>query len=208
MRETYLQAGFVRLCWQKLFPLMVLNVLFLLCCLGVLTIPAAATALCRGCQTLLLEQPRPFRSFFRAFRAHLLTALPLGLMFPAAPALLSYGCLFYMQNAAQTPFLTVCAVFCLLCACLTCFAARFAYPMLARVELSPWAVIKNSFLLTFRGYAFGWLLLSALLAAALAALFPYTLPLVLLLGASLPCFAAVRGTQPVLERLIEKEENE
>ena len=39
--------------------------------------PAAATALCRGCQTLLLEQPRPFRSFFRAFRAHLLTALPL-----------------------------------------------------------------------------------------------------------------------------------
>lgn len=155
MRETYLQAGFVRLCWQKLFPLMVLNVLFLLCCLGVLTIPAAATALCRGCQALLLEQPGPFRSFFRAFRAHLLTALPLGLMFPAAPALLSYGCLFYMQNAAQTPFLTVCAVFCLLCACLTCFAACFAYPMLARVELSPWAVIKNSFLLTFRGYAFG-----------------------------------------------------
>lgn len=35
---------------------------------------------------------------------------------------------------------------------------------------------------------------------------PYTLPGLVLLGASLPCFAAVRGTMPVLEHLIVKEE--
>ena len=40
MREPYLQTGFIRLCWQKLFHLMVLNGLFLLCSAGVLTIPA------------------------------------------------------------------------------------------------------------------------------------------------------------------------
>lgn len=68
MREPYLQTGFVRLCWQKLFHLMVLNGLFLLCSAGVLTIPAALTALSRGCQALLLEEPHPFRGFFRAFR--------------------------------------------------------------------------------------------------------------------------------------------
>lgn len=88
MREPYLQTGFIRLCWQKLFHLMVLNGLFLLCSAGVLTIPAALTALSRGCQALLLEEPHPFRGFFRAFRESLLGALPLGLLFPLAPAAL------------------------------------------------------------------------------------------------------------------------
>ena len=74
MREPYLQTGFIRLCWQKLFHLMVLNGLFLLCSAGVLTIPAALTALSRGCQALLLEEPHPFRGFFRIFRESLLGA--------------------------------------------------------------------------------------------------------------------------------------
>ena len=33
MREPYFQTGFLRLCWQKLFWLIVWNLLFLLCCL-------------------------------------------------------------------------------------------------------------------------------------------------------------------------------
>ena len=206
MREPYLQTGFVRLCWQKLFHLMVLNGLFLLCSAGVLTIPAALTALSRGCQALLLEEPHPFRSFFRIFRESLLGALPLGLLFPLAPAALGYGCLFYVQNAAERPLFTACAVFCLLWCCLLFFYACFAYGMYARVRLSPWAAVKNSFVLLFRGYALGWLLAALLLAAAEGAMLPYTLPWLVLLGASLPCFAAARGTVPVLEHLIMKEE--
>lgn len=206
MREPYLQTGFVRLCWQKLFHLMVLNVLFLLCCAGVLTVPAALTALSRSCQALLLEELHPFRSFFRTFRGSLAGALPLGLLFPLAPAALGYGCLFYVQNAAEQPLLTACAVFCLLWCCLMFFCACFAYGMYARVKLSPWAAMKNSFVLLFRGHAFGWLLAALLLAAVGGTMLPYTLPGLVLLGASLPCFTAVRGTMPVLEHLIVKEE--
>ena len=206
MREPYLQTGFIRLCWQKLFHLMVLNVLFLLCCAGVLTVPAALTALSRGCQALLLEAPHPVRSFFRTFRGSLAGALPLGLLFPLAPAALGYGCLFYVQNAAEQPLLTACAVFCLLWCCLMFFCACFAYGMYARVKLSPWAAMKNSFVLLFRGHAFGWLLAALLLAAVGGTMLPYTLPGLVLLGASLPCFTAVRGTMPVLEHLIVKEE--
>lgn len=206
MCEPYLQTGFVRLCWQKLFHLMVLNVLFLLCSAGVLTIPAALTALSCGCQALLLEEPHPFCSFFRAFRESLLGALPLGLLFPLAPAALGYGCLFYVQNAAERPLFTAYAVFCLLWCCLTFFCACLAYGMYARVMLSPWAAMKNGFVLLFRGYALGWLLAALLLAAAGGALLPYTLPWLALLGASLPCFTATRGTVPVLEHLIVKEE--
>lgn len=206
MCEPYLQTGFVRLCWQKLFHLMVLNVLFLLCSAGVLTIPAALTALSHGCQALLLEEPHPFRSFFRAFRESLLRALPLGLLFPLAPAALGYGCLFYVQNAAEWPLFTACAVFCLLWCCLTFFCACLAYGMYARVRLSPWAAMKNGFVLLFRGYALGWLLAALLLAAAEGAMLPYTLPWLVLLGVSLPCFVATRGTMPVLKYLIVKEE--
>ena len=50
------------------------------------------------------------------------------------------------------------------------------------------------------------LLAALLLAAAEGAMLPYTLPWLVLLGASLPCFAAARGTVPVLEHLIMKEE--
>lgn len=206
MGNPYLQTGFVRLCWQKLFHLMVLNVLFWLCSAGVLTIPAALTALFRGCQALLMEEPHPFRSFFRTFRESLPGALPLGLLFPLAPAALGYGCLFYVQNAAQQPLLTACAVFCLLWCCLMFFCACLAYGMYAWVKLSPWAAMKNSFVLLFRGHALGWLLTALLLAAVGAAMLPYTLPALMLLGASLPCFAASRGTLPVLEHLIVKEE--
>ena len=206
MCEPYLQTGFVRLCWQKLFHLMVLNVLFLLCSAGVLTIPAALTALSHGCQALLLEEPHPFRSFFRAFRESLLRALPLGLLFPLAPAALGYGCLFYVQNAAEWPLFTACAVFCLLWCCLTFFCACLAYGMYARVRLSPWAAMKNGFVLLFRGYALGWLLAALLLAAAEGAMLPYTLHWIVLLGVSLKCFVATRGTMQVLKYLIVKEE--
>lgn len=49
MQRDYRTAGFVRLCFEKLLPLMVLNLLFLLTCLPVLTAPAGWTALCRAC---------------------------------------------------------------------------------------------------------------------------------------------------------------
>ena len=69
MQRDYRTAGFVRLCFEKLLPLMVLNLLFLLTCLPVLTAPAGWTALCRACQSLLLEEKQPYRRFLNSFRA-------------------------------------------------------------------------------------------------------------------------------------------
>ena len=37
MQESYRSAGFVRLCFEKLLPLIVLNLRFLLTCLPVVT---------------------------------------------------------------------------------------------------------------------------------------------------------------------------
>lgn len=124
------EKGLVRQCWRHLFSLMVLNLLTLAGCLPILTIPAALTALSRSCQDLLLEKPRPIRGFWRTFRTHLLPALPLGLLFPLTPAAALYGCLFYVQNAGNRPWLLIPGIFCLLVGCLAVFASGLAYPML------------------------------------------------------------------------------
>ncbi len=60
MQEGYRTAGFVRLCFEKLLPLMVLNLLFLLTCLPVLTAPTGWVAFCRACQSLLLGGSLPY----------------------------------------------------------------------------------------------------------------------------------------------------
>ena len=76
--------------------------------------------------------------------------------------------------------------------------------MLARADLSARTVLRNSFLLLFRGCGFGTLLLSALLGAGMILLFPHSLPALVLLGASLPAFVAAYGSLPALDALVVK----
>lgn len=207
MQEGYRSAGFVRLCFEKLLPLVVLNLLFLLTCLPVLTAGAGWTALCSACQGLLLDEKQPYRRFWRAFRANFLPSLPLGVIFFAGPAAVLYGCWFYSRLSEGTGIAAAISCFCLVCSYLLWCAGAFAFSMLARVELKLSALLKNAFTLTFRfpRLALGWLLLSFALTAAVILLLPYSFPWLALLGAALPCFTASRGALPVIDDLIVKE---
>lgn len=207
MQEGYRSAGFVRLCFEKLLPLVVLNLLFLLTCLPVLTAGAGWTALCSACQGLLLDEKQPYRRFWRAFRANFLPSLPLGVIFFAGPAVVLYGCWFYFRLSEGTGIAAAISCFCLVCSYLLWCAGAFAFSMLARVELKLSALLKNAFTLTFRfpRLALGWLLLSFALTAAVILLLPYSFPWLALLGAALPCFTASRGALPVIDDLIVKE---
>ena len=191
MQESYRSAGYVRLCFEKLLPLVVLNLLFLLTCLPVLTASAGWTALCSACQGLLLDEKQPYRRFWRAFRVDFLL----------------YGCWFYFRLSEGTGFAAAISCFCLICGYLLWCAGSFAFSMLARVELKFSALLKNAFALTFRfpRLALGWLLLSFALMAAVVLLLPYSFPWLALLGAALPCFAASRGVLPVIDDLVVKE---
>lgn len=208
MQKPYLQTGFIRLCWEKLFWLIVLNVLFLICCVPVLTIPGAVTALSCACQGALIEQPHLVRRFFRSLRDNLLASIPLGLLFLVGPIALCYGCMFYYQSAQGEGFLIVLSIFCLVWVLLSFWIGAFAFQMLARVKLKLSAVLRNAFFLTFfqASTVFGWMLLSIGLVAVIMLLFPYSVPWILLLGGSLPCFAAARGVLPVIDTFIVKEE--
>lgn len=101
MQEGYRSVGFARLCFERLLPLVVLNILFLLTCLPVLTASAGWTALCSACQGLLLDEKQPYRRFWRAFRVNFLPSLLLGVIFFAGPAAVLYGCWFYLPSLGE-----------------------------------------------------------------------------------------------------------
>lgn len=69
-------------------------------------------------------------------------------------------------------------------------------------------MLRNAFLLTFMQAraAIGWMVLSFSLLAVIWLLFPYSVPWIVLLGGALPCFAAARGTLPIIDTMIVKEE--
>lgn len=207
MQEGYRSVGFARLCFERLLPLVVLNILFLLTCLPVLTASAGWTALCSACQGLLLDEKQPYRRFWRAFRVNFLPSLLLGVIFFAGPAAVLYGCWFYFRLSERMGFAAAISCFCLICSYLLWCAGSFAFSMLARVELKFSALLKNAFTLIFRfpRLALGWLLLSFALTAAVILLLPYSFPWLALLGAALPCFAASRGVLPVIDDFVVKE---
>lgn len=106
-------ARFFQLLQAECASLLKLNLLFLVSCLPVVTIPLAVFALSEAVWGMVLERPdrRPggYWSAFRqggkrAYGAFFLTALPLGLA--------GWGAFFYLREAAKAPLLLLPFAFC------------------------------------------------------------------------------------------------
>lgn len=207
MQEPYSRTGFVRLCFEKLFSLIVLNLMFALSCVLILTIPAAMTALTGACQASLMDEKTIYRKYLHSFRVNFLQSLPIGIVFVLGPLALLYGCLFYYQISHGEGTYIILSAFCLICIYLLFSIGTFSFQMLARVELKTTAIVKNAIYLTFHypQIVLGWILLAFVITVAGWGMFPYSFAWLLLLGVSLPCFAATRGVLPVINAIIVKE---
>lgn len=188
MQRDYRTAGFVRLCFEKLLPLMVLNLLFLLTCLPVLTAPAGWTALCRACQSLLLEEKQPVPPLSEQLPCQFSPVASSRALFFAGPAAILYGGWFYFRLTEGAGVGAVLACFCLIGSYLLWCIGALAFQMQARVELKLPALLKNAICLAFRcpALVLGWLLLALALTAVMALLLPYSLPWLALLGGRCP----------------------
>lgn len=206
MEEYRIETGFLKLCWEELLTLIELNLLFLLCCCPVFTIPAAITALSRACQDCLLGKGQLFRAFLHSFRRNLTAALPLGGVFLVMPAGLLYGCVFYYRLAAGNFLWLICSLFCLIGAYVLFCASALGFHIIARVELTAGAAVRDAFVLLFLHpqLLFTWLLLAVLIPAAAVWLFPGTLPVLLLLTWALSALASARGTVLLICRCLLK----
>lgn len=203
-----MKTSFFQICWDNLLTLMGLNLLFLLLCLPVITIPASMAALSRACQDMLLGKGRLFHVFFRSFRRNLWAAIPVGVASIGITAGLLYGCVFYSRMVRETELWMVCAIFCFIGAYVAFCVGVIGFQIMARVELPATAVLWDALLLLLHNprLLFTWLLLTLFFPAITAWFFPRSFPVLLLLPCALSGLAAARGmTGIILDQLVSGE---
>lgn len=210
MGDDSREVSFFHVCWENLLTLTGLNLLFLLLCLPVITIPASTAALARSCQDILLGVGHPFRSFFHSFRKNLWAAVPAGVVLAGVPAGLVYGGVFYSHMVQESEIWLVCAIFCFVGSYVTFCAGAIGFQIIARVELSAAAVLRDAVLLLLQNprLLFSWLLLAFLFPAVTLWFFPRSFPVLVLLPCALFSLAAARGTMGIICHQLVDEQDE
>ena len=183
--------------------LIMLNLLTILCCLPVVTVGAALTALNTASIKIVRgEETAPVKDYFRAFRVNFKNGTVLGLIFLLVFAVLIVDYL-AAGNAVSILRPVIAAI-----ALLVLMLGQYAFAMLARYENPLRGTLKNAMLLSI-GY-FPRTLAMAVFAAALWLLaiqfLRYGAPILFLFGFSLPCYVTILLMQGIFAKLENSEQ--
>ena len=200
-------ARFFQIIGLECVTLLKLNLLFLLCCIPVLTIPPALFAMHQVVRKMVLDQPVDcfyhYRTAFRrrlgrSYIAFLLTAAPL--------AASGYGAFFYLRYAAENyvaflPFMVCSTIF-----LVTMLASPYLYGVLGAGR-PVWTGLRLALALglgkPLRAIAADLCSYGLTLAALMP--FPITVPYFIFLGFSLPCLLANFYIRSVLRQYCPEE---
>ncbi len=143
-------AGYMDMLWREFFELIKLNLLFLLSCAGIVTIPAALTAMHRITATMVRDENHfLWPDYWKAFRRDFWKSLAGGLVFFAVLALFGLSTVFYYHLMGMNRLFVLVAGLAACMALLSICASFYFFPMLALVELPFGALLKNSVSLVF-----------------------------------------------------------
>ena len=195
--------------WREFFALIKLNLLFLVFCIPVVTIPAALTAMSKV-TVMMVRDENCFlwHEFWEAFKRDFGRSLLGGVVILLALGIFGLSTWFYyMLSQVNKLFIVLAAASgCMLLGAY--FTSMYFFPMLATVELPTGKLLKNSLILGFTSVkrtlpsAFFCLLLSFLGVGLL----PFSAPFVLLIQFSLVslvgCFWVIK---PIDEKILGKE---
>lgn len=179
--------------FQEIGGLVLVNLLFLLTCLPVVTLGPALSSLARVTDDLARGRAcSPCRAYWRWFRLRTGRKLLWGLAAAAAPGVLGFSLWFYAGRMSAAPLLLPLAALSLMGLLAALGVLIHLLPALAAAEDSPAALLRGAAgqAVTRLPRTLMALVLAAALLAAQVLVLPYSLPLVLALGASLPAFAA------------------
>lgn len=172
----------------KMADLMLLNVLYLLCSLPVITIGASTTALYYVTLKMVKdEEGYIFKSFFKAFLQNFRQATLIWLIFLPVGAILLLDYLIINGtlldvSAMPDSFRKVLLILLLVVGFLYFFTLRYVFPILARFENTIGNTIKNALLISIRHLPQTVLLLAMpVLAGVVLYFFPAALILILLI---------------------------
>jgi uncharacterized membrane protein YesL len=192
--------------WQALSvvaDMMLLNLLTLLCCVPVITVGAAFTAMNAVVIRILRQEENGIlKSYGRAFRENLKKGGLFGLILLAAAGLLYFD---YLCALAYAPvFRYGIAAICVL----VLAVSIYTFALLARYENSLGRTIRNAAMLAV-GYfpqTLGMVLFTAVLWLLCIRYYRVGAPVLFLFGFSLPCYVAATLMRPIFDRLDAKSE--
>ena len=216
-QKNKLKASFSRFMYA-MADLMILNLLTLLCCLPVITLGPAFTALYSITLKIARDEPvSTIREYFAAFKSNFKQALVLGIiaLFAAAVIFADGVYAFSVEGTAKIVFCIVTGIVCALFLTYTCYV----FALQAKFENSVKAHIKNAFLLAFLTpgkTVLMWIILASpflLIFLLPQIVVAYTGVLFLLFGISLPVYCNSTILRKIFDRFIsdnpgEKEEKE
>ena len=148
-------VGYLEILWREFFTLVGLNLLFIVTCLPIITIPASITAMSQITVTMVRDKNHfLFSDYFRAFKRDFWRSLMAGLIFFVLIVVFAFSTYFYYnmgQNLSEGnggAFLVMILAAVSACmALITIMSASVFFPMLAMVELNTKALMKNSLVL-------------------------------------------------------------
>lgn len=123
-----------------------LNLVWLVCCLPIVTIGPACTAMCYTARSIANgDGPVILKTFFRAFRENFRQSLILFLilLFPLCMA----GAYLLMAASGGLDHIPVLKYLCYLSMAIVCVVCSYVYPLLAHFDNTVGNTLKNAFLL-------------------------------------------------------------
>ncbi len=194
--------AFLKILYHELFEIMELNLLFLLLCIPVVTIPPVCAAMSKVTLCMVRQKEYSLRkTFWPTFRQSFGKSLLGGGALILGQLSAGYGMLFYYQ-LLETPIFYIPFLLTTVLAVLLTAAELFLFPLIATVDLPLLAILKNAVLLPmlYPCRILAALLLIGLLTATCILLIPYTAPVILLLLFSVSSLIAAAAVSHGVQR--------
>ena len=187
-------ARYFEILWREFFPLLKLNLLFIISCLPIVTIPAALTAMNRITVTMVRDRNYFMLSdYWDAFKRDFFRSLLAGVLVLVLVLLFSLSIWFYyMLGQAGSKFFMLFVGVSVALMIMVLGSAMYFFPMLAMVELPTGKLMRNSIIMFFTHFKTS--LPAALLSGAMVlggiALYPLSIIFIVFIMFSLASMSA------------------
>lgn len=157
MGNFFNPEGGVMRALSRIADLAILNILWMLCCIPVVTAGAATTALFYMCLKMIKNrEPYIFRGYLKAFKDNFKQSTIIWLIFLVVLLILGadFGIMCYWENNLRYPMLVI-IIFALL---LVLFVLLYVFALIAKFENTTIEYVKNAFFMSLRHFPYTILL--------------------------------------------------
>lgn len=201
---------FFELYFRKFWKLIQLNLLFLVCCIPIVTIGPAICGMTYVLRNYANEKPTFLLSdFWDAFKSNWKQGFALWLIFTIISVVAGTSFFWYFVNSATSWAMLIPYGLCILFCLIFLFVQFYAYLMAITVELKLRYILKNCLIFAFLGVKTNIItaFFVLLIAIPTALFFPLTIPIIALLACSTIGFITVFNSYPyIVKYIIEPQE--